>query len=59
MTLKFEEMMYEKMIKMMMKMLDAEDNDANNEIKILNAEKKYSGCDLNTYPRFRTDVLSS
>ena len=43
----------------MIKMFDAEDNDENNDIKILNAEKKNSGCDLNTYPRFRTDVFSS
>ena len=39
--------------------LDNEDTDANNDLKNLNAEKEYSGCDLNTYPRFRTDVFSN
>ena len=39
--------------------VDNEDTDANNDLKNLNAEKEYSGCDLNTYPRFRTDVFSS
>ena len=40
-----------------MNKFDNEDNDAINDLKILNAEKKHSECDLNTYPRFRTDVF--